>query len=246
MKPKATLIIKNLEKIYTMTKLQGATLVVTHGFIAIHHDYIMKCGCGDFSDLMDADTRLIDGTNHIAIPGFLEVHADVSRQQDIRLQHEYFMRYRRQGTMCMVDVSDTVQPSLLQTYEYEVLHNLTQKVDYPIVYVPSFLREHSRLSPQPFCISCHDEQIALQNQLLAAQLLAMKEGVAALRLLEALTVHPAHNLNLPQQGVLEAGKRADILVVSTKDIHDLFYSFDQQRIAHIIHKGVRIYPNLLI
>ncbi|MEG0274389.1 MAG: amidohydrolase family protein, partial [Longicatena sp.] len=104
----------------------------------------------------------------------------------------------------------------------------------------------SHLQVCNFCISSSHEQVSLQSQMMAAQLLAMKDHINAYELLKAVTINPARFLKREDLGVLDIGKCANIILLSVKDIHSFFYSLDQNCISQIIHKGVRIYPNLLI
>ena len=78
MKKRATLLIINLEKIYTMDMVNKHPLVFQHAFIAIHHERILAVGCGSWREYADKDTRILDGRGHIAVPGFIEVEAQLS------------------------------------------------------------------------------------------------------------------------------------------------------------------------
>ncbi|MCR0384751.1 imidazolonepropionase, partial [[Clostridium] innocuum] len=78
MKKQATLLIINLEKIYTMDSVNKHPLVFQHAFIAIHHERILAVGCGSWQEYADKDTRILDGRGHIAVPGFIEVAAQLS------------------------------------------------------------------------------------------------------------------------------------------------------------------------
>ena len=71
MKKRATLLIINLEKIYTMDMVNKHPLVFQHAFIAIHHERILAVGCGSWREYADKDTRILDGRGHIAVPGFI-------------------------------------------------------------------------------------------------------------------------------------------------------------------------------
>ncbi|MFQ7536612.1 MAG: hypothetical protein ACLRL6_04205 [Clostridium sp.] len=74
----ATLLIINLERVYTMDKVNGLPVVFQHAFIAVHHDKILAAGCGHGQEYADKDTRILDGRGHIAVPGFIEVEAQLS------------------------------------------------------------------------------------------------------------------------------------------------------------------------
>lgn len=49
-KKRATLLIINLEKIYTMDMVNKHPLVFQHAFIAIHHERILAVGCGSWRE----------------------------------------------------------------------------------------------------------------------------------------------------------------------------------------------------
>ena len=56
----ATLLIINLERVYTMDKVNGLPVVFQHAFIAVHHDKILAVGCGHWQEYADKDTRILD------------------------------------------------------------------------------------------------------------------------------------------------------------------------------------------
>lgn len=246
MNKKATLLIKNLYKIYTMEEHPSSVFLV-NGFIAIHHDEIMDVGQHDYSAYVDKDTRIIDGRNHIAIPSFIEVNATLpcKTAHSARLQQEFFLRFMHSGTLT-IHVQEEQHIVLPYDYHYEVLQGKTLGEGEVIDVIAQMKSSNINQLNEPFCISTRDEVISLQNQMLAAQMLAMKDGICAHTLLKSLTIYPAKYLGLTNYGQLKKGCIANILIVSSRDIHSFFYSFDQRQIAHIIHKGVRVYPNLLI
>lgn len=243
---KATLLIRNLHLIYTMTEKNNKPHVLHDGFIAVHHDEILELGTHNFTHLIDKDTRILDGTNHIAVPAFIEADAAMlSPYSDIREMDAYFMRYMKNGTL-NIHMNQPVHKALHQNYHYEILCDAAVSDDVRILHALHQMKQHTCMPPQPFCISCADDKVSLQNQMLAAQMLAMKENVDSFELLMALTRYPAMRLDLKDRGMLKAGMKADILVLCAENIHAFFYSLDQDQITQIIHKGVRIYPNLLI
>ncbi|MEG1474311.1 MAG: amidohydrolase family protein [Longicatena sp.] len=247
MEQKATLLIKNIEKIYTNEQVQGKSLVLTCAFIAIHHDIILTCSCGDFSSYVDKDTRILDARNHIAIPSFIEPDATLSRSLRSTLaKNEFYMNYMHTGTLSIHVRHGNINKLLHKNYHYEILEKREEDETIPIVYALATMKLEKGSIPKSFCISCQDAHVSMQNQMLAAQMLALKEEISALTLLEALTLNPAKRLGLKQQGVLKKGYIANILVLSVCDIHTFFYSMNQHQISQIIHKGVRIYPNLLV
>ena len=52
----ATLLIINLERVYTMDKVNGLPVVFQHAFIAVHHDKILAVGCGHWQEYADKDS----------------------------------------------------------------------------------------------------------------------------------------------------------------------------------------------
>lgn len=247
MEKKATLLIKHIHTIYTMQEEGERNIQFQHGFIAIHHDEIIDLGTHDFTHLVDKDTRILDGTNHIAVPAFIEVDGTMSKNEKKGLleQNEYFMRYMKNGTLC-IHMKPSIRNDLLHNYHYEVLNDVDVNPSYPVVHALAHMNTTSHLQLCNFCISSSHEQVSLQSQMMAAQLLAMKDHIDAYELLKAITINPARFLKREDLGVLDIGKCANIVLLSVKDIHSFFYSLDQNCISQIIHKGVRIYPNLLI
>lgn len=247
MEKKATLLIKGIHLIYTLSK-EMECKTIANGFIAIHHDEIIDVGVHCNASYVDKDTRILEGNNHIAIPAFIEVDAYLPKDTNPQMLafDEFFMRYMYNGTL-HIQTRQRVPTPLYHNYHYS-LHtnsNMPQSKIAPL-YVISQMKKNTFDKTKPFCISCRDTHISLQNQMLAAQMLAMKEGIVAEELLKALTCHPASYLGLHKLGTIAKGMQANILLLYAKDIHSFFYSLDQNKIAQIIHKGVRIYPNLLI
>ena len=234
MKKHATLLIKNLRHIYTMEEKEGNPYVLSKGYIAIHHDEILAIGRGGYQSFVDKDTRIVDACNHIAIPAFIEPDARFVMQKGSHVLelHAFLMRYMRHGTLT-IQMREAIPQPFYKDYHFHVLK-------------PEQMHQDKLQLPTFPCLSCADEKVSLQNQMLAAQMLAMKEELEAYELLKMLTLYPAKALKLDHLGMLKKGMCANILVLSAKNIHAFFYSLDQDQIAQIIHKGVRIYPSLLV
>lgn len=247
MKKYATLLIKNLRHIYTMEEKDGKPIVLSKGYIAIHHDEILAIGRKGYQSFVDKDTRIVDACNHIAIPAFIEPDARFVMQKGSHVLelHEFLMRYMRHGTLT-IQMREAIPQPFYRDYHFHVLKPLKKDVQLPVFYAIEQMHQGKLDLPASPCLSCGDEKISLQNQMLAAQMLAMKEEPDAYELLKMLTLYPAKALKLEHLGMLKKGMCANILVLSAKNIHAFFYSLDQDQIAQIIHKGVRIYPSLLI
>ena len=65
---KATLIIKNIENLYTCDK---DFTVLSHCFIALHHDKIIDISTGSFTQWLDPATAVIDARGECVVPGFI-------------------------------------------------------------------------------------------------------------------------------------------------------------------------------
>lgn len=247
MKKKATLLIKNIERIYTMKELNGKQLVLRHAYIAIHHEEIIAMACGDFSSYIDKDTRILDGRSHIAIPGFIEADTTLpafEAFEEVRKQLECLMHYMHHGTLS-VRVKD-IHAQLKKHYAFEILEDTLENSRYPVVYGISTIQQNKRIAAKNFCISSYAAGYEVYSQLAVAQMLQIRYNIDAWRLLKALTIHPAKRLGLKKCGRLDVGMQADILLLSCENIQALFHMIGNEHIAHIIKKGVRVFPNLLI
>ena len=94
MKKKATLLITNLEKIYTMQTIKQKDVIYSHAYLAMHHDVILEIGEGSYTHLLDKDTQILEGRSHFAIPAFIETEDVYKRQevldpnQDLTIYHQ--------------------------------------------------------------------------------------------------------------------------------------------------------------
>ena len=242
MKKKATLLITNLEKIYTMQTIKQKDVIYSHAYLAMHHDVILEIGEGSYTHLLDKDTRILEGRSHFAIPAFIEtdaVYPACDEWNKTRKLQEYRMQYMQHGVLTMA--MDSHAQSFL---EMDIVPK--QALTYPILYGNAIIKASTKYTKKRFCISTRDNHFITQDPLLLAQLLHIKQGMDALLLLKALTCYPAKALQLPHVGVLKKGKQADILICHGNSLSHLFQGLYENHITQIVKKGVRIYPNLLI
>lgn len=240
-KKKATLVIKNIKAIYTNTE------VITYGYIAICHELIIGIGCDNYVSYIDKDTRILDASNHIVVPSFIEPHAIFPCFQEdvLRKETECLMEYIRNGTLSM----HTTHPIHVQhhaNFHYELFLKQKENKRYPILYGDEVVKGNKKLDKTPFCISSANRHYHVYNQLTYAQILYMKEGIPPQTLLKAMTFYAAKHLHLEHLGSIQIGKQADLLVLSCPDLKHFFSGFGNSDISQIIKKGVRIYPFLLI
>ena len=66
---KATLLIKNIENLYTCDK----NFTILHrAFIACHHDKIIEINTGSYKEWLDPATRVIDAQGECVVPAFID------------------------------------------------------------------------------------------------------------------------------------------------------------------------------
>lgn len=248
-KKKATLLIKNIKRVYTMQQLDHEKMeILESAFIAIHHEHILACSCGDYVSYIDEDTRIIDALGHIVIPSFIEPFAILARDhigQSIRKEMECFKSYMRNGTL-NIHTRDTMRIEHQYNYHYELLKTEQKDEEYPILFGSEQLRKGKPYESSVFCLSAGSDIYATYNQLTYAQMLCIKESWCAEVLLKALTIYPAKHLCLSHIGSIAKGQQADLLILSCDDIAMLFQTFGNVYITQIVKKGVRIYPFLLV
>lgn len=144
---KATLLIRRLEKIYTMRS--GSTSIIEHGDLAIFHDELLYVGPSCPSNLLDKDTRVIDGSTHIAVPGFIECGTIAQKPRcadEARSLREYLYANARQGTLTYA--LPWQQHDLFYTIDILPSKNL-----YPLCDLPTLLQQHARWRKKRFCIT---------------------------------------------------------------------------------------------
>ena len=240
----ATLLIINLERVYTMDKVNGLPVVFQHAFIAVHHDKILAAGCGHWQEYADKDTRILDGRGHIAVPGFIEVEAQLTpldKRDSVRLQLEECMQYMHHGTLTLAHPA--LYPCLTAQPYIEITNPMSKQL--PIVYPYVELGKKKRIYSGRFCISAAGKY-PIHDQLSAAQLLGIAERYDSWQLLQALTCWPAQALNRKELGCIHRHAQADILLFAHSNIHALFHTLGAQHLSQVIKKGIRVFPNILI
>ena len=65
---KATLLIKNIENLYTCDK---DFTILHHAFIACHHEKIIEINTGSYKEWLDPATRVIDAQGECVVPAFI-------------------------------------------------------------------------------------------------------------------------------------------------------------------------------
>ena len=68
---KATLLIKNIENLYTCSE---DDIILKNAFVAMHHDRIIDMGVHDPKEWIDDATRVIDARGECVVPAFIDCH----------------------------------------------------------------------------------------------------------------------------------------------------------------------------
>ncbi len=238
---KATLLIRNLERIYPMTPTVKTSL--SNGFIAVHHDYILAIGQGQGDKYVDKDTRIVEGRSHIAIPGMIDCNFDLHDCSSNKLWEigELLVRH---GTMIVHSqplreaMMDVLHPIQVVDGHYTEVNN-----DFPVY----DLRQPDAIRLRRFCISCHYPCVDSLDQLLMAKICALQHPhLHPLQILASCTYYPAMALGHHDAGKLKRGGRANIILLEGGDFTSVLSRFHGDESMQIIKDGVRLWPYLLI
>ena len=239
MNKKATLLIKNLEAIYTMEKNHQQDLVYQKGYIAIHHDTILKIGTDDYQSLLDKDTRVLDARGHFAIPAFVEVMgnevAPSSYGYELSLYH-LAMEYFSHGVLTI-----GMKHCKKEYLEVDFVPNIV-KAPKDTLLADCIIKGSVKRVQKQFYLSTKANTTILYDPLLLARLLYAQKKIDPMDMLRAMTCNPAKQLGLTNIGYLKKGMQADILICKGEQIQSLFCEFSSHSIDQIIKRGIRIYP----
>lgn len=249
MKKKATLLIQHLEKIYPMAPSIHST--ITHGYIAIHHDEILNFGVGEGWDYVDKDTRILEGSNHIAVPAFLDVSLHLLQAMQkipasmrivkLKEHQEILMKH---GTL-LINFPESVKKRYLPAFasydSISIVHKQPLST-YPILSPFQSPREKKR-----FCISTQFPQTDCLDQWLCMKLYAHQyPQLDPMLILAAATRYPAKALQLHNYGIITKGAHANVILMEGNEFGPLLTKFHGEDRMSIIKDGVRLYPYLLV
>lgn len=243
MRKKATLLVTHIHKLYTCKEIDHHMVVLSNAYVGIYHDVIMEIGIGDYHHLIDKDTRVVDASGHIMVPGFIDVSMTLPKLQrfdEARILQETAISYMRHGvTSLYIDEPKPIW--YCASYMYEIYWQKQQTKGYPMVDLDMIVTQNKRR--KQFCISTGYDS---QNPLLSAQLYHIKHHISCKTLLNALCKYPAKRLQLHHVGIIDTGMQADALLINALDLEEMFTNLQDQKIYQVIKKGVRIYPNVIV
>lgn len=251
MKKYATLLIQHMENMYTMEKQD---VILSHGFLAIHHDIILACGEGDGAKYIDKDTRIIEGRGHIVIPGFCDVDvtlcdADTTHASGDQIRHMLQCSHllMKHGTL----IGNQTRPfskqeeSYLEVFAYPHMFDAyhQKNLPYPVLYP---FQTTPLDEKKPFCISCGYPKQNVLDQLLCAKWMYHQYHLNALTILKACTIYPAQALSLQGFGQIKKGAIANVLILQGSTLEEVFSRIHGEEHMQVIKAGTRIFPSILI
>ena len=243
MRKKATLLITHIHKLYTCKEIGHHMVVLSNAYVGIYHDFIIEVGVKDYSHLIDKDTRVVDATGHIMVPGFIDVCMNLPklhRFDEARILQETAISYMRHGVTSLY-IEEPKPIWYCESFIYEIYWQRKQANGYPIMDLETILKQNQKR--KHFCLSAGYNS---ENPLLSAQMSHIQQQISCVTLLNALCKYPAKRLRLKHVGIIDTGMQADMLLVNALDLEEMFSSLQDQKIYQVIKKGVRIYPNVIV
>ena len=241
---KATLIIANIHGLYAVDQKTGKPVCLKQAFVAMHHDRIIDYGCGDHHRWSDKDTRIIDASNEIVVPAFIDANVrfcfHLPYGDNVRIHLETMETFYRNG---ITTVGCTRLPLIASTPFYRLVlrrDDHFRAVDYTCL-------SRQKLPADFILTTSFDHALRQFYDLMPlASLLCMEGAAGAQEILAAMTLRPARALKLSGKRGIRKGADADMIVFQARDLEELFCSFGRQRLHRIIHQGVHIYPHVII
>ena len=217
---KATLLIKNIENLYTCDK----NFTILHrAFIACHHDKIIEINTGSFIDCQ--------------FKSFTHVRLGDQLRQDINALYAM----RQNGILTLICDNPNSQRMKL---EQDVFYKKNQ----PKLPVLHRLNELNDKIPETFLMSCGFglPNSYVYSMAPMSYVLFQTHRVCSRKLLESMTSLPAKEFNLSDRGSIEIGKTADFLVLQVTTIEHYFQTLGRPLIHRMIKNGIQFYPEWMV
>lgn len=239
---KATLLIKNIEYLYTCDR---NFTIFSRAFIAFHHNMIIDLGTHSYKHWLDSATRVIDASGEIVVPGFIDANyksfSHVRLGDQLRENHSALFAMQQNGILTLLTNDHHSQQ---QTLSQDVIYSKT-KVQVPMI---STGHQYGEIRPKSFLLSCgfgHPNSYVYSMQP-CAHLLFTQYNVDERTLLEAMTSKPASLFGLKDRGALEIGKIGDVLVLQVPSIAHYFQTLGRPLIHRMIKNGIPFYPEWIV
>ena len=236
---KATLLIKNIENLYTCDKDFS---IIQHAFLAIHHDKIIDFGVHSYEKWMDPATVVIDARGETVVPGFIDCNyggfSHVRMGDQLRQDGSALFAMQQNGILTLL----TKEPAMQR-------HELTQDVfvrkNDPSIPIIENRKEYHKQKPEEFILSCgfgRPGSYIYSFQPLS-YMLFNEHQISSQILLQAVTSNPAKEFHLKDRGSIEIGKNADLLVLQVPTIDHYYQTLGRPLIHRMIKNGIQFYPN---
>ena len=231
----ATLVIKNIRNLYTC---DAHDTVLHNAFVAMHHEWIIAVGTGDFRHLTDEATRVLDAAGEIVVPAFIEscyaMPEESSWSGMLRHEHDILWKLQSGGILTVMTKAGRVQQ---RTLKQDVFRSRPQTV----ARVAFGAR---KLPERPFVLSCQGPGQICSFQPAAFYLRQMLKA-DAMDLLKAMTLWPAQAPGLKDRGGIEKGKLGDLLVFRVPDLDALYDQPDLGSLRRIVKNGIPVWPQII-
>lgn len=238
---KATLIIKNIENLYTC---DDDFTILHHAFIAIHHDKIIDLGIHDYKSLLDVTTRVLDARGETVLPAFIDCNfegfAKVRLGDQLRENNSALYAMKQNGILTLISDQYSVQRKEL-TQDVFVSK---KKSEIPII---EREEEYRETKPKEFLISCgfgKPNSYVYSFQYLS-YILFNSYHVPLRTLVQAMTSLPAKEYGLKDRGSIEVGKLADILILQVPTMEHYFQTLGRPLMHRMIKNGIPFYPEII-
>ena len=239
---KATLLIKNIENLYTCDK---NFTILNHAFIACHHDKIIEINTGSYKEWLDPATRVIDAQGECVVPAFIDCQfksfTHVRLGDQLRQDINALYAMRQNGILTLICDNPNTQRMKL---DQDVFYKKNQS-ELPVLHRLSELKNEI---PETFLMSCG---FGLPNSYVysmapISHVLFQTHRVCSRKLLESMTSLPAKEFGLSDRGSIEIGKTADLLVLQVTTIEHYFQTLGRPLIHRMIKNGIQFYPEWMV
>lgn len=239
---KATLLIKNIENLYTCDK---NFTILNHAFIACHHDKIIEINTGSYKEWLDPATRVIDAQGECVVPAFIDCQfksfTHVRLGDQLRQDINALYAMRQNGILTLICDNPNTQRMKL---DQDVFYKKNQS-ELPVLHRLSELKNEI---PETFLMSCG---FGLPNSYVYSMapisyILFQTHRVCSRKLLESMTSLPAKEFGLSDRGSIEIGKMADLLVLQVTTIEHYFQTLGRPLIHRMIKNGIQFYPEWMV